>query len=335
MILVMHPNKQATDGSDSHRVLTRNVPEPDNNQFGSKPASWSGVNEPGNFAAMKKIVFPTDFSGTAAKALPVAAQLARLFNADLHLVHVLSPVMPGFTIPLRNTDESYRQSVVLIEQAFDELKSMPCLSGVRVQTHLLTGIEPVDLLDDDRFADADLLVMASAEATGLESVLMGSNAEHLIQRAKLPVLVLKNPSASLNLKTVVFASDFHDHYDTSIDFLKSLLGGFEQPILHLLFVNTISRFVPTHEIRPRMEAFAVRHALSGCTLNHQDEFDVETGLLAFAKGKKADLIVLGTHGRRGLRHLLQGSIAEDVANHSPIPVLTLPLQAEPIPIVLL
>ena len=284
---------------------------------------------------MKKIVFPTDFSGTSANAMPVAAQLARLFDADLHLIHVMSPVMPGFTIPLHNADEQYRQSVLLIEQAFDELQTMPCLSGIRVQTHLLTGTEPGDLLDDGRFADADLLVMSSAGATGLDGALIGSNAEHLIQRAKLPVLVLKNPSAALGLKTVVFASDFHDHYDESIDFLNSLLGGFEQPILHLLFVNTISRFVPTHEIKPRMEAFAVRYALNNYTLNHQDEFDVETGLLAFAQDKKADLIVLGTHGRRGLRHLLQGSVAEDVANHSPIPVLTLPLQAEHIPIVLL
>ena len=284
---------------------------------------------------MKKIIFPTDFSGESAKAVPVAAQLARLFDADLHLIHVLSPVMLGFTIPLHGADEQYRQTVVLIEQAFDELQTMPCLNGVRVRTHLMTGTDPGDLLDDDRFADADLLVMASTGATGLEGALMGSNAEYLIQRAKLPVLVLKNPSAHLDLKTVVFASDFHDHYDESIDFLKSLFGGFEQPVLHLLFVNTLSRFVPTHEIRPRMEAFAIRYALSGYTLNQQDELDVETGLLAFAQANKADLIVLGTHGRRGLRHLLQGSIAEDVANHSPIPVLTLPLQAEHIPMVLL
>ncbi|MBC8155628.1 MAG: universal stress protein [Bacteroidetes bacterium] len=284
---------------------------------------------------MKKIVFPTDFSAESAKAVPVAAQLARLFDADLHLIHVLSPVMPGFTIPLHSTGEQHRQAETLIDQAFGELQAMPCLTGVRVQTHLLTGTDPGDLLDDDRFADADLLMMASAGATGLEGALMRSNAEHLIQRAKLPVLVLKNPSGQLDLKTVVFASDFHDHYDESIDFLRSLLGGFEHPILHLLFVNTLSRFVPTHEIRPRMEAFAVRYELSGCTLNQQDELDVETGLLAFAQANKADLIVLGTHGRRGLRHLLQGSIAEDVANHSPIPVLTLPLQAEHIPMVLL
>lgn len=285
---------------------------------------------------MKKLLFPTDFSNESASAVPVAAQLARLFDADLHVVHVLSPVLPGFTTPLHNADEQYRQAQVLIEQAFDELQGLPCLSEVRVHTHLLTGTAPEDLLDDTRFADADLLVMASAGTSGLEGFLMGSNAEHLIQRAKLPVLVLRNPPGDLDLKTVVFASDFYDHYnDGSVDLLKSLLDGFAHPALHLLFVNTLSRFVPTHEIRPRMEAFADRYALANYTIDQQDEFDVETGLLAFAQAKKADLIVLGTHGRRGLWHLLQGSIAEDVANHSLIPVLTLPLQAEHIPMVLL
>ena len=284
---------------------------------------------------MKKIVFPTDFSRESAKAIPVAAQLARLLDADLHLVHVLAPVPGGFSFPPYNPDEQYRQAGHLIEQAFEEQQMLPCLSGLRVHTHLLTGADPGDLLDDERFADADLLVMASAGASGLEEALMGSNAEHVIRRAKLPVLVLKNPPGYLDLKTVVFASDFHDHYNESIDFLKSLLEGFDYPALHLLFVNTLSRFVPTHEIRPRMDAFALRYGLSAYTLNQQDEFDVETGVLAFAQAQKADLIVLGTHGRQGLRHLLQGSVAEDVANHSLIPVLTLPLQTEHVPMVLL
>lgn len=284
---------------------------------------------------MKKIVFPTDFSGESAKALLVAAQLARLFDADLHLVHVLSPVLSGYAPRLHDADVQYRQALGLVEQAFDDLQALPFLNGLRVHTRVLTGTDPVDLLDDNRFADVDLLVMGSRGASGLKETLIGSNAEHLIQRAKIPVLVLKSLSDHFTIKTVVFASDFHDHYDDSIEFLKTLFGVFGHPVVHLLFVNTLSRFVPTHEIRPRMEAFADRYTLGKYTLNQQDEFDVETGLLAFAEAKKADLIVLGTHGRRGLRHLLQGSIAEDVANHALIPVLTLPLRPEPVPMVIL
>ncbi len=277
---------------------------------------------------MKKIVFPTDFSSIAAEAMPVAAQLARMFNAELHLVHVVSPVLPGYTPRLLQAEDQYSQALGRVEQAFDDLLLRPCLNGLQVRTHVLTGVDPVDLLDDDRFANADLLVMSSTGASGLKETLLGSNAEHLIRRAKMPVLVLKNPSSYLDLKTVVLASDFQDHYDSSINFLKDLLDGFDYPAVHLLFVNTVSHFVPTHEVLPRMNSFVSHYGLSGCTINQRDEFDVETGLLTFARDEKADLIVLGTHGWRGLRHLLQGSVAEDVVNHASIPVLILPLKTK-------
>lgn len=276
---------------------------------------------------MKKIVFPTDFSSMAAEALSVAAQLARLFNAELHLVHVLSPVLPGYTPRLHQAEDQYSQALRRVEQAFEDLLLLPCLSGLRVCTHVLTGTDSVDLLDDDRFANADLLVMSSTGASGLKETLLGSNAEHLIRRAKMPVLVLKNPPRYLDLKTIVFASDFQDHYDSTINFLKDLFDGFDYPDVHLLFVNTFSHFVPTHEVQPRMDSFVSHYGLSGCMMNQRDEFDVETGLLMFAREKEADLIVLGTHGWRGLRHLLQGSVAEDVVNHASIPVLILPLKS--------
>jgi nucleotide-binding universal stress UspA family protein len=43
-----------------------------------------------------------------------------------------------------------------------------------------------------------------------------------------------------------------------------------------------------------------------------------------AKSEKADLIIMGTHGRTGIKHMLMGSVAEDVLRHSNIPVLVVP-----------
>lgn len=277
---------------------------------------------------MKKIVFPTDFSKETGKLLPLAAQLAKRFNADLHLVHVLSPPLANYPPRMPAIYDEYQQAAESIDLAFEELKALSCLIGVRTYTHILTGAAPVDLLNHQDVSDADLLVMASTGATGLKEFLFGSTAEALIRDAPMPVLVAKTPPASIDFKTVVFASDFLTHYDSSIPFLKTLFSGFEYPIVQLVFVNTPSHFVPTHEIKARMEAFTARYHFWLCTRNQEDEFDVETGLLNFAREKNADLIVLGTHGRRGLRHLLQGSIAEDVANHASIPVLTLPLHSE-------
>jgi nucleotide-binding universal stress UspA family protein len=51
--------------------------------------------------------------------------------------------------------------------------------------------------------------------------------------------------------------------------------------------------------------------------------DPRAAILAVAKELDAELVVMGTHGRRGLAHALIGSVAESVVRTSPIPVLTL------------
>jgi universal stress protein A len=47
-----------------------------------------------------------------------------------------------------------------------------------------------------------------------------------------------------------------------------------------------------------------------------------TEICNVAQGRKVDLIVMGTHGRTGLPHVLLGSVAERVVQHAPCPVLT-------------
>jgi nucleotide-binding universal stress UspA family protein len=48
-----------------------------------------------------------------------------------------------------------------------------------------------------------------------------------------------------------------------------------------------------------------------------------TEIVRFARQENADLIVMNTHGRKGLSHLLMGSVAEAVVRHAPCPVLTM------------
>lgn len=49
---------------------------------------------------------------------------------------------------------------------------------------------------------------------------------------------------------------------------------------------------------------------------------VEQGIFNFSHTVGADLIAVSTHARKGISHLFSGSISEDVANHSSIPILT-------------
>jgi len=63
-------------------------------------------------------------------------------------------------------------------------------------------------------------------------------------------------------------------------------------------------------------AKVTRHLLAG---------PVHTEVCRLAKRLKADLVVVGTHGRTGLEHVLVGSVAERVVRHAGRPVLTVPL----------
>ena len=77
------------------------------------------------------------------------------------------------------------------------------------------------------------------------------------------------------------------------------------------------------ETRRRLEAFAeeklpgVAHQLFVASGNAGSE------ILNLAAEQKIDLIVMGTHGRKGISHFLLGSVAAHVVRESPVPVLTI------------
>jgi hypothetical protein len=71
-----------------------------------------------------------------------------------------------------------------------------------------------------------------------------------------------------------------------------------------------------------MEEFARHYALSNYTLNTRNDFSEQDGIINFAHEIKADMITMGTHGRRGLAHLFMGSVTEDVVNHVDCPIWT-------------
>ena len=85
--------------------------------------------------------------------------------------------------------------------------------------------------------------------------------------------------------------------------------------LHIVHVNTPALFKRDAETKAQLQAFADRFMLQQYTLNIVNDYTEEAGIAAFARDVKADIVAIGTHGRRGLNHLLSGSIAEDVVNH--------------------
>jgi nucleotide-binding universal stress UspA family protein len=124
----------------------------------------------------------------------------------------------------------------------------------------------------------------------------------------------------LNIKTILHPTDFSDAADAAFHLACSLARdhGSHIEILHVVTPVTVAytegvMLPPTEDIKPTESIDVTRHLVEG---------DPAAEILRVARETNADLIVMGTHGRRGLTRLLMGSAAEEVVRKASCPVLT-------------
>jgi nucleotide-binding universal stress UspA family protein len=143
-------------------------------------------------------------------------------------------------------------------------------------------------------------------------------------------------------RSILVATDFSTVADHALGFARRLAAVFDAEI-HLVHVRVLLDGTHRNEDLQRelerldaendreTEETLARHAEADDVVIHPRlarGLAVTETLLETASELGCDLIVAGTHGRRGLRHLLLGSVAEELIRTSPIPVLTVREQAD-------
>lgn len=271
---------------------------------------------------MKKILVPTDFSPIANKALDVAVNIARYKGSTVELLNV--SIYPIQDI---NTYYSlYGASGISIDDAWKSVLT----DAKNEMQELISKYDDVKikaLVDEssEKFVDsvlnhkADLIVMGSNGADGFKEFFGGSNSEEVVRMASCPVLVVKGDVDSFEPQKVIFAIDF-----THEQFLKKAI--YHLPIkdaeLHFLYVDTALKVIDYAEIKDKMKKMTDKLKLTDCKFIIQEATTVEAGILDYVEEIDADLVVMYTHGRTGIKHFFKGSIAEDVVNHANVPVFT-------------
>ena len=137
----------------------------------------------------------------------------------------------------------------------------------------------------------------------------------------------------MNYKKILFATDFSPASDAALQYATSLTrdSGALLLIVHveeppLPYTGGEMYFTPPEY--PNPEVRRMLHAIVPPDATIRYEHRLEMGdaaeeIVRVAGEEAVDLIVIGTHGRTGLRHLLMGSVAETVMRHASCPVLTL------------
>lgn len=273
---------------------------------------------------MKKIIVPVDFSLHSENALRTAAFFAKKYEAEILVVHMLEISTPVISASPSYVNEQTVFELKLAEKKFNELLNKSYLEDVKTTPVIKHYKSFSDLHRTAEEEKADLIVLSSHGASGFKEMFIGSNAEVVVRNSTVPVLVIKGLPLDEVFKKAVFACDFSDDFIEPFIKIREILDFFECE-LQLVYVNTPgAKFRTTKEKNERIDKFFHKLGLdkNNFSVAEVSDYSIEEGILEFAKTNESDLIVMPTHGKHGIEHFFEGSIAEDVVNHAVLPVLT-------------
>ncbi|MGV6831239.1 MAG: universal stress protein [bacterium] len=274
---------------------------------------------------MKTILIPVDFSDTSKKALKVAIKVAKRIQAKIVLTHMVG-IEDSLAKPPNNFEEALYYSKLIgkkFETFIEELNTDDVIIEPTLQKHL--DFNSVAEMATD--IEASLIIMGSHGSQGIEEFFVGTNTEKVVRTSKVPVLVIKDNELKFAPERILYASDFNLNTITAYHRIIEVATMLEARIEYVYINTPGSNFKSTYEIDDILLNFfkEVKHknpieAIK--SVQRFSDYSVEQGIMHYADLTATDIIAIPTHGRKGIAHFINGSISEDIANRSTIPVLT-------------
>jgi nucleotide-binding universal stress UspA family protein len=136
----------------------------------------------------QRILAAVDFSPNSLDAFRVAADMARVHSASLHLLHVIE-AQPAVT------GEAAMDLVQKANTAIEELVGslQPPMDGAKLTSEVASGRAFDEIIERARQWRADLIIVGTRGTRLLEDILLGGTAEQVIQDSPCSVLVVKEP----------------------------------------------------------------------------------------------------------------------------------------------
>ena len=286
---------------------------------------------------LKNIVIGTSLTDPSDGVVRTGVALAKATGASAWLVHAGSPLLDpsGAGVDAIWTEENWNTLRELLAQQARRtgLSALPGYSPSQVR--LMIGAAHREIVDLARSVQADLVVIGIAESPGI----LGSTADRVIRKAPCPVLAIRSEAAFPPIRVEIPV----DLSPISANALRQGLGflaqiGFPPAEAEVLFVlNPFEVGGSIHFTAQQIQRFAGEELRRFVALHAPDgarpqSMQVRTGyardeIVATLGERKADLAVLGTHGRGGFERLMLGSVAAGLLRSASCNVLVVPPEA--------
>jgi nucleotide-binding universal stress UspA family protein len=197
--------------------------------------------------------------------------------------------------------------------------------NIDVEQKVLFGVAVENIIKEAQQSNADIIVMGTKGAKGLQEVFLGSVTAAVAENSTCPVLAVPEGVKFREYKKIVFATDYHDVDVKSIQYLVTLaeLFGAKISIVH------ISDFLTTDDFeRELFRLFKVKVKAEVHYENISFELitghDVDKTLSSYIKHNNVDLIAMSTRKKRNfISRLFDPSLTKKMVHHTAVPLLSL------------
>jgi nucleotide-binding universal stress UspA family protein len=274
-----------------------------------------------------RILVGVDDSVAANAAVAIGARLAREHDGQLFLANSVNwlPVVSEMaasgaiidTSPI--VDDLKTEGAAILDRAMTAAGS----AGIQAQRYSLEGEPTQRLLELAAQLQCTVIVMGTHNR-GLEQLFVGSTTDALLRASTIPVLTVRSGVTHLErgcFERIVVGIDESEPSDAAIAAVLALPAADRKQLSFYSVADTSDAREQAQRVVDK--ALAAANACGAIVTARVIGGNPVDALLGAARERDADVIVLGSHGRRGLQRLFLGSVAENIVRSALIPVLVI------------
>jgi nucleotide-binding universal stress UspA family protein len=260
---------------------------------------------------MKTILFPTDFSERANKALAEALSIISRFDAKLIIFHVYHRPENNLLALEGKIDLQFKKL----------LEDNNWLSNVKHEFHKELGISTEIIPKYANDIKADLIIMATKGANGFDE-LWGTKTAAIVKKVKVPILVIPDHTSLKDIGKCGLVCDYSKETNYhALDFLITFLED-QRLDTEIITLNRREKIMTHEEKGNRM---LVRKKLESvpAAFNFTFHNNVDKGIIDYCQSNGIGLIAILPKSYSFIRQLFHESLTEKMIFRSPIPLLIL------------
>lgn len=271
---------------------------------------------------MGRILLATDGSEYSEGAVREAINMAKLCSCKLIAISVVETNPEYSAIAPQIVEKAEKQ----MRQHLESVKSRALKEGVDCEIIVHEGEEPYQyIVNEAERQQVEMIIMGRRGRTGIKRLMMGSVTARVIGHATRNILVVPR-TAHITWKDIVIATDGSRYSETAAKEALSLAKNCGSTIYAIAVTRpeaTQERIQISENALKEIKSTAEREGIKVdvSLVKGKPHESIHEAIIEYAKEKDADVIVMGSHGRTGLKRLLMGSVCERVIGHAKCAVL--------------